>query len=182
VTTCPEERGPAPGRLSPTLSLPRSAGEDWGEGHKSKGETMSRRYNIPKALLEKIYLEDGMTQAEIAAQIGCDPSTIGRQMRAYGIPVRPPTEAGGKIDIPKSVLQKMYRDDGMTQEEIAAHFGCTDNVISQRMQEYGIPARFSNAPVKLPRDELHRLYIVEGLTTTAIAAHFKCGSIAVIKT
>ena len=47
------------------------------------------RLDIPKAELERLYVEEGRPAPEIAAMLGCATSAVYRYMNIHGIPVRP---------------------------------------------------------------------------------------------
>ena len=47
---------------------------------------MPRKISISPQILEKLYYEERLTQAEIADVLGCSATTIARRMREYGLP------------------------------------------------------------------------------------------------
>jgi hypothetical protein len=86
------------------------------------------------------------------------------------------------LDIPKSLLQKLYFDEGLTQAEIARRLGCGQAVICRSMQEYGLMARTIGdyLAIDIPRDELIKLYVEQGLSADAIADRFNCSGQTVL--
>jgi len=56
------------------------------------------RYNkLTKPVLENLYLREGLSSREIAAEIGCSPLTVVNYLRHFNIPIRP---LGGRIGVP----------------------------------------------------------------------------------
>lgn len=47
---------------------------------------MGRTVNIPRAAVEKLYYQDGLSQQEIASRLGCSESTVRRCLAEYGLP------------------------------------------------------------------------------------------------
>ena len=59
------------------------------------------------------------------------------------------------IGIDREALRRAYEDEGLTQEECAYRFFCSQATIGNYMKIYGIKAR-------QPNDRRHRLYDVGG--------------------
>jgi hypothetical protein len=87
------------------------------------------------------------------------------------------------INIPESLLRKMYYEDGLTQEEIAAKFDCGATTVSRLMRGYNIKSRTANdyRRIELPYDELYQLYVVQGLSADAVGIHFGCCDGTILK-
>lgn len=120
---------------------------------------------IPRELLERLYLEEGLTTQQIGERVGVSRVTIGNRLREYGIERRP-----RRRSLPPELLARLYHEEGLTQMEIAAQLGVSDVTVRARMQEYGIEAR--GHPVDLPEEEVRRLYYDERWSQSQIAAHF----------
>lgn len=88
-----------------------------------------------------------------------------------------------RFHIPGKDLRQLYYIKGWTQRQIAAHYGCTDSVIVQRMKEYGLQTRNRGDyyRVNLSCAELRDLYIEQGLSIAQIAVRQDCGHTAVWK-
>jgi len=86
-----------------------------------------------------------------------------------------------RIEIPRDVLQHLYYDKGLTQEQIAQRFGCDTKTISNRMREYGMPTRTAGdyTRLEIPRDELERLYNQDRLSLEEMANRFNCSVAAI---
>lgn len=47
---------------------------------------MDRKINVPRAMLEKLYYQDSLSQREIALRLGCSENTVRRRLAEYGLP------------------------------------------------------------------------------------------------
>jgi DNA-binding Lrp family transcriptional regulator len=99
-----------------------------------------RRWDISEDLLRRLYYEEGLSQAKIAKQIGCDERVIRNRMREFGMEPKSPADYK-RLDIPKTLLRKLYCRDGLSILQIASQLGCSETVILRRLREYGIDRR-----------------------------------------
>jgi transcriptional regulator with XRE-family HTH domain len=83
-----------------------------------------------------------------------------------------------KIKIPKDELKRLYKDEEMTQKELANYFDCGSSTIGRKMKKYNIKTRSNKKHI--PKDELKRLYKDEEMTQKEVANHFNV-SIALIQ-
>ncbi len=97
-----------------------------------------KKKSISKAQLEKLYYKDGLTQAEIAALFDCDPSTIGHRMQEYGLSARV-SQDYSRIELPCNELYQLYVKQGLTAEEIAAHYNCSTATVLGQLKTWHIP-------------------------------------------
>ncbi len=83
----------------------------------------------------------------------------------------------------EKLLRKLYYEDGLTQGEIAAMFGCSRPTITRRMQDCGLDTRASAdyGRIDLPHDDLYDLYVLKNQSAEEIANHFECGKTTVLK-
>lgn len=95
---------------------------------------------IPKAVLEALYYEQGLNTNEIAEQFGVTAATIRNRMKEYGLKRRGHWDYV-YIDIPKTELERLYIQENRTAPEIAELYGCATSVVYRRMQEHGVPVR-----------------------------------------
>lgn len=101
-----------------------------------------RRHKLPdidENVLRRMYLDNNMTQAEIASQLGVNPSFVGRQIKKYGIS-RPSKSEKTKL-LTKALLEEKYLRKEMTAEEIAKEMGVCKRSVLLRLHDYGIPVR-----------------------------------------
>lgn len=98
------------------------------------------RVDIPRAQLEQLYCVERLTLQEIAAQFGCDESTIGNRMQEYHIKRRNVNDYY-RIEISREMLERLYWQEGLSQEGIAKRMGCSRRTIGDKMAKYGIEAR-----------------------------------------
>lgn len=123
--------------------------------------------------LRELYWGKRMSMREIAERFGCDYSTVYRWMDRNGIERR---GDGGRDTRAKYENEDWLRTEYVEREkstiQIAKEQGCGDEVIRQRLIEYGIERR-DNAPnpeAKYRDEELmRRLYLDEGKSTQGIA-------------
>jgi transposase len=99
-----------------------------------------RRIDIPKGLLQRLYYEEGLSQAKIAKRLGCDEGVIIRRMREFGMEPKSPADYR-RLDIPETLLRKLYCRDGLSLAQIAERLECSQTVILRRLQAYGIDRR-----------------------------------------
>ena len=94
---------------------------------------------LNKKILIKLYIEEQKSAAQIAEIIGCSRTTIQQRCRMYGIKLRPRSRRKKKID--KTVLRRLYVEEGKSTDEIAEILGCTNGTIGNRLKEFGIRIR-----------------------------------------
>jgi DNA-directed RNA polymerase specialized sigma24 family protein len=95
--------------------------------------------DLPCATLERLYHEEGLSQAAIAARLGCSVATVGNRMRRCGIATR-----DGRFKarpIPQATLARLYSEEGLTLTAIAAQLGVSVGTVHNWRRAYGIPAR-----------------------------------------
>ncbi len=94
-----------------------------------------------RSWLTRRYVTDGASQADIADEVGCDPSTVSAALTRHGIPTR---LAGrprpGQLDDP-GWLTRRYVTDGASTRAIADEVGCSPSAVSAALTRHGIPTR-----------------------------------------
>lgn len=101
---------------------------------------MDTQIEISEVELRCLYEQEGLSQREIAKKLRCSKTTIADRMREYGIQPRPP-HVLPRFDITKDDLRCLYQDEGLSQAQIAAIYGCSQALVWLKMREYGIPSR-----------------------------------------
>lgn len=94
---------------------------------------------LPRDLLEQLYNQEHLTIEEIADKIGCGATTVGRALRRYGIPIRATRDY--RLEISRDELERLYIEEGLTEDEIGSLFNCHGRTIGRRLKELGIPTR-----------------------------------------
>lgn len=89
-----------------------------------------------KEALYELYYEKDMNYSQMAKRLDTHTGKIGDWMKEYNIN----PGKGGYIPIPvdKRELARLYYDEGLSQAEIGDKFDVSQEVISSRMEEWGI--------------------------------------------
>ncbi len=139
---------------------------------------------ISKIILQKLYIKNRLSMAKIARRFNCDPTTIQRTMRKYGIKSRLLSEATRKIFIPKTTLKKLYCQKKLSTGAIGKLYRCSHATILNTMKHYGLKRRSRlglRKPVFIPEEKLKKLYLIRKLSETQIARKIKCSRCAIEK-
>lgn len=94
--------------------------------------------------LHRLYIDEGMSQARIAALLGCSAATVANRLRRCGIPAR-----DGRFKprpLPRALLIELYSDEALPLPMIAARLGVSVSSVHNWRRAYGIPTR----PRRLP--------------------------------
>lgn len=89
--------------------------------------------------LRGLYVNDGLSQARIAAIVGCSVATIANRMRRCGIPAR-----NGRFQArppSRDLLTALYCHEALPLAVIAARLGVSVGSVHNWRRAYGIPAR-----------------------------------------
>lgn len=139
---------------------------------------------ISKVVLQKLYIKNRLSMAKIARRFNCDPTTIQRTMRKYGIKSRLLSEATRKIFIPKTTLKKLYYQKKLSTGTIGKLYRCSHATILNIMKHYGLQRRGRlglRKPVFIPEEKLKKLYLIRKLSETQIARKMQCSRCAIEK-
>jgi len=96
---------------------------------------MTNALNIPKSILLDMYVDQGLTMAEIAQQLRVHIVTIGRYLKKYGLCHQPSKQ------VEDSLIRKLYIDDRLTQHQVGSIVGLGDGTINRRLCMMGIPCK-----------------------------------------
>lgn len=95
--------------------------------------------------LYHLYWNERQPLKEIAARFGVTIPAIRQKMQRLGIPRRSNSEAqklgNGTDALTDEVLRQMYLDEGLSQAQIAQHFGLTQTAIGLKLRAAGVPMR-----------------------------------------
>ncbi len=104
---------------------------------------MNEDYRDEKTL-RKLYHDKGMSQQEVADELGVSRGAIRNQMDRHDIETRPKggetLRKNGPWDDPK-VLRELYHGEELSLRDVADSLGCTWNIVLDRMKEFGIERR-----------------------------------------
>lgn len=90
-------------------------------------------------ILRELYHEQGMTQAEIAEELGCGEGTVNRYIHNFNLEVNNIGSTNEKIrDVD---LWDLYWEQEMNQSEIAEYCDCSVGLVSEEMKRRDIPVR-----------------------------------------
>ncbi len=103
------------------------------------------RDTLSEAQLRDLYLTQGLTVAEISAQLNISPATIRRRLTDLGIPSRSRGPKGSRLlphgEINEQLLRELYLEQKLSIPQIAEQCGWGRETIRLKMLEYGIPIR-----------------------------------------
>ncbi len=99
-----------------------------------------KRLNIPKNLLEELYVKRGLSSVEIAKQLGVSAVVIRRRLHEYDIPMRTWADYF-RVEIPSDELRRLYWDENLSPDEIAWQYDCAPETVLNRIHEAGIPLK-----------------------------------------
>jgi len=132
---------------------------------------------LNKEALKRLYITEKRTLREIAKMFGCSNTLIRYRCLKYGIRLR---SKGRKIfKIRKSVLQRLYVDEGRSLKNIGEILSCSSYTISNRCKQYGIYLVNRKKIKELNKPLLQKLYTMEGKTVREIAKIIGCSREAV---
>ena len=102
---------------------------------------MSKRLDIPRDLLKRLYYDEGLSRQKIADRLGCTEWVVRSQMERYSLPARRPWDYR-RIGIPKDLLRRLYYEEGLSQARIAERLGCDEGV--RDFQKFNHPKNLIN--------------------------------------
>lgn len=135
-----------------------------------------------EAVLRELYVEQRLTQPEIADELGCGDSTISNWIDRLEIKLPWQDEA---------TMRELYVGRGMSQTEIAEHLDCGVSTVEKWMGRHGISGRENGDAVMLAmlpeeayeiltdKEELRRLYVDQELSSRQIASMLGVGKTTV---
>jgi hypothetical protein len=143
---------------------------------------VSKRLDIPRRLLERLYYDEGLSRQKIADRLGCTEWVVRSQMERHGLPARRPWDYR-RLDIPKDLLRQLYYKEGLSQAKIAERLGCDEGVIIRRMREFGMEPKSSAdyRRLDIPETLLRKLYCQDCLSLVQIAEQLGCSQTVILR-
>jgi hypothetical protein len=110
----------------------------------------NRRINLPEDELRDLYLNQGLTMAEIAARFNVGATSVRRKLHEMGVVSRPRGPKGSRESAQHTLtsdeLRELYIERKLSIPQIAELYGCANETIRQRLIKHAIPIRsFSQA-------------------------------------
>ena len=88
----------------------------------------------------KLHREDGLTNQQVANQLGTSASSINTRLRKWGANIND-CNRNNRIDISEEEIRRMYWDEEMHPSQIAEKYGVCKQTITNKMISYDIPFR-----------------------------------------
>lgn len=109
---------------------------------------MMKQAKIEKAELERLYVSKSLSTYSIGDIYKCDPKTVYRYLKIYGIQTRPKI----KIDLSKTELERLYHVENKSLKVIAKEYGYSAPGVLKKFKEFGVNRRsISEAGTKHPK-------------------------------
>lgn len=139
---------------------------------------MSKKIEMPRADLKRLYIKRNLSTYQIAKIYNCDPTAVQNRLRKYGIPLREPKK---EIIIEKSKLRHLYEKENLSTYKIAKKLGIGRTTVYMKIRDCGIKTR-PLKKVKITESTLRRLYVKRRMSLSEIANMYDCtGSIILDK-
>lgn len=131
---------------------------------------------LNKETISDLYLNQHMTDTQIAHHLGCHPRTVTRYRKKYGI-----KSYNIQDSLTEETLKDLYINYKMTDIEIASKFQCDQSTVSDYRAKYHIQTlvRETELQQKLTKDVLVELYVNQHMTDHQIAQKFNCSAATV---
>jgi predicted DNA-binding protein YlxM (UPF0122 family) len=138
---------------------------------------MSKRIEIQRETLKRLYLQKNLSTHKIAKIFGCNPTAIQNRLKEYKIKSRLPKK---KIAIPKDMLYNLYINQRLSTQKIAEKLGMSSCSVYYKLVEAGIETRQKNI-IKISKERLKYLYHNKNLSCSEIGKILKCDHVTIFK-
>ena len=129
---------------------------------------MTSRDHQDEEVLRELYVEEGLTQVEIAERLGCSDSTVSNYIRKYDIEKEQPEWRD------EDVLRELYWDEELSIGEVAERLDTSRDVIHRWMVRLDIDRRPGPQADRPWHDKelLRRMYFDREMSQADIAEEF----------
>lgn len=120
---------------------------------KPRGEGRPRRRDARRlaldSLLRALYLESGLSSAQVAAVTGIPDRTVRGRLRSAGVPMRTRGQLNreDRVIVPPQAVLRLYIGDGMSAAEAGRVLGVSGNLVLRTAHDEGLPVRAGGAGV-----------------------------------
>ena len=123
--------------------------------------------------LQRLYLTERLTVAEIATRFGVAPQTVLNRLRKFSIETRP-SPSTPRSDVDEREVARLYTEEARSAPAIARTLGCGVTTVYSRLDAANVPRRPTNGTrSRRPTvDELRVLHVVAEQRVRAIADEF----------
>jgi len=145
---------------------------------RAPGTPSGRRLTrLTPELLHRLYVEEGLSAAQVAERVGGDGNRVRAALVRAGIPRRPRTRPLRPVNATRQDLVDRYVDQRASLDELAREYGTSVNQVRLRLRAEGIRRPLPPPPVPKPPppEELRRFYVEEGRTLAQLVAHYHVG-------
>ena len=138
---------------------------------------------VPRNKLEQLYVEQGLTQEQVAARLHVSRKTVGRRLLEEGIERRPLD----KKTLPgRRELHSLYVVQQLTMQQVAEQLDASVGWVQEALKKHGVPSRprgmARHHRRELPVDEVIRLYVEEGWSAAAVGRRLGVSAPLVLRT
>ena len=123
----------------------------------------------------------GHTRSHIAAQFGCDPTTLNHVLHKQGIEISPVPPRHFITQAEREMLVNLHLQ-GVSRSEIAAKIGCVPQTIGKVLRKLNVPIRLQGVDAHSAEDQQRMADLYEhGFSLGEIGVGFDCGTGTVIQ-
>src|SRR5437773_7709690 len=104
----------------------------------------ARVAGLSYSVLRQLYLEDGLSQTQIAARLQCSVDAVAGAMKRLQLSARSPSvsaQLARGVNISEAELRRLYLAERAGTRMIAMQFGCSETTVRRRLHHFGILAR-----------------------------------------
>lgn len=152
---------------------------------------------VSESEIQEFYYDQQLSLTEVGKILKVTSTQVLWYMNRYGMPRRTRSEAGTKLDIPKTELERLYLIEKHSAGEIAQKYNTFTVTITRKLKKYNIPLRsLSESRIlwgnvkyngsspslkfKITRDTLEELYSTKHYTSNEIAKMYNVSTSTVL--